>query len=404
MAHLALPNDIMQDKIACHLSFIDTVNFQKSSKLFNGCFAYRHDPRLDDQCAIQKAAAAGNTHAVACLLKVPYVDASFNSNYAIKAAANIGNVDIVRLLLNDKNVRLSLDYNHLLYNAAFAGNTGIVQLILSSPNLSGLNCNRALVDAADQGHAETVLALLADPRVDPAASAYNAWRHAIYGNHLPVTERMLADGRINPSVLNNIAIQTCIHRGQIYREMFQLLLRDPRLTSEDLRIALRAALWEKDGGSYVQELMNDYRVFSNISPSDIHVGMQAAQSLKGDYNNIIILLSNPHISTSLILNLKSDFSVTDLSPLVPTLLSLPQISQTVMQQGLSSTLLESAVTVNDLRSIRLVLHDCRTKFTDSELEEMMRFCKEAGNMEALHELLRYQNEMKNLLISTCESG
>jgi hypothetical protein len=64
-----LPAEIIGHEIASFLTFIDSMNFRKTAKGISCAYTCIHDPRLDYQFAIKKAASEGNVEAVKFSLK-----------------------------------------------------------------------------------------------------------------------------------------------------------------------------------------------------------------------------------------------------------------------------------------------------------------------------------------------
>jgi ankyrin repeat protein len=176
MSLATLPEDIFLDnEISCSLSFSDAVNLKKTSKFFNGCFNYNHDPRLDDQCAIKLASERGNLGAVQCLLDVKYVDPATTDNYPIKVASRKGHWEVVQALLASGQVDPSAGDNSPLREACSNGHLEVVRLLIGHPNfdLSNPSVYAAMIDAAKNGHVDIVRFFLTNVYVD-ANHAFSA--------------------------------------------------------------------------------------------------------------------------------------------------------------------------------------------------------------------------------------
>jgi hypothetical protein len=65
----------------------------------------------------------------------------------------------------------------------------------------GVRKNKAIRDAAKNGHADVVALLLDDSRVDPGAKNNRAIRDAAENGHADVVELLAADPRVDASVL-----------------------------------------------------------------------------------------------------------------------------------------------------------------------------------------------------------
>jgi hypothetical protein len=82
--------------------------------------------------------------------------------------------------------------------------------------------------ASENGHLAVVERLLQDPRVDPSALDNGAIQMASYGGHLAVVERLLQDPRVDPSDSgNNWAIQHASEGGHL--AVVERLLQDSRV-------------------------------------------------------------------------------------------------------------------------------------------------------------------------------
>jgi hypothetical protein len=94
-------------------------------------------------------------------------------------------------------------------------------------------------EAVSGGNAVTVRALLADPRVDPAADNNYAICRASYFGHTEVVRALLADIRVDPAAENNWAIQWASYYG--HAMTVRALLADPRV---DPGVAIRQSTSE----------------------------------------------------------------------------------------------------------------------------------------------------------------
>jgi ankyrin repeat protein len=157
-----LPTDIMQNEIACSLSFKDAINVRKTSKFFNGCFNYNHDPRLDNQCAIKLAVRHGNVDAIKCLLEVKYVDPTTDNNSPIKMAISNGNVEVVKTLLDSGKVDASVENNYPILKASEIGALEMVTFLLDYPkfDLANENVTGALFIALKNRHDDVASLML----------------------------------------------------------------------------------------------------------------------------------------------------------------------------------------------------------------------------------------------------
>jgi len=89
-------------------------------------------------------------------------------------------------------------------------------------------------EAACEGEAEVVRALLADSRVDPTADNNFAIRVASGYGYAEVVRALLADPRVDPAADDDYAIRVASYYG--HAEVVRALLADPRA---DPRVAIK---------------------------------------------------------------------------------------------------------------------------------------------------------------------
>jgi hypothetical protein len=112
-----------------------------------------------------------------------------------------GRTEVVRALLADPRVDPAADNNEAIRMAAWRGHAEVVRALLADPRVDpGVNDNDALRTASLYGFAEVVRALLADPRVDPVAKNNKAIRVASFYGRTEVVRALLADPRVDPVV------------------------------------------------------------------------------------------------------------------------------------------------------------------------------------------------------------
>ena len=80
--------------------------------------------------------------------------------------------------------------------------------------------------ASENGHIDVVRLLLADGRVNPAASDNYAIRLASENGRTDVVRLLLADGRVDPAAKDNYAIREASCYGHV--DVVRLLLADVR--------------------------------------------------------------------------------------------------------------------------------------------------------------------------------
>jgi ankyrin repeat protein len=114
------------------------------------------------------------------------------------------------------------------YDACTEKNADVVRALLADPRVHpAARDNEAIRWAADSGYAEAVRALLADPRVNPAADDNYAILRAALNGHAEVVRVLLADPRVNPAAQDNEAIRWAVFND--HAEVVRALLADPRV-------------------------------------------------------------------------------------------------------------------------------------------------------------------------------
>jgi ankyrin repeat protein len=139
--------------------------------------------RLIDE-AIITAALYGNSDIVKYLTVLPGVKVE----YALENACIEGYTDLVRFLVGLPNICLP---KNLIILASSNGHLDIVKILCSLPGVDiGVDESQALIDAAMNGHVETVKYLL--PRLDPLAQDNGALFQAINYYNPGVIEALMA--------------------------------------------------------------------------------------------------------------------------------------------------------------------------------------------------------------------
>lgn len=149
--------------------------------------------------ALQSEMSVGNIAFVrACEIGFTYavkqlLPCGVDVNKALRKASQNGHLDVVNLLLADSRVNPSADCG-----CGFRG-------------LRGVCCAIGL--ASQNGHLDVVKLLLADPRV--SAGIDGALGEASRNGHLDIVKLLLADPRINPSANDNYAIRLADGNGHL---------------------------------------------------------------------------------------------------------------------------------------------------------------------------------------------
>jgi ankyrin repeat protein len=155
----------LANQIAPFLTFIDSMNFRKTATGISRAYNCTHDPRLDNQFAIQKSVLEGNLGAVKCLVNVPFVDLSIDNDNPIRTSSKNGHLDIVKILIENGPV---VDVNTSLKVAAEYGHADIVKLLIVDYHVDpAIEENYPFRIASGSGHPDVVRILIVDDRADP---------------------------------------------------------------------------------------------------------------------------------------------------------------------------------------------------------------------------------------------
>ena len=151
--------------------------------------------------ALEIAAENGHVAVVDCLLRDPRVDPTQENvirmgDQALIYAVRNSHLLVVRRLLEDDRI----DPSQALIEAMTDNNLDLIQLILTSPRTNPDSVS-ALEIAIIHDDDQTVALLLADGRANPAANRNNALKLARIGGNRVITEMLLADPRVDPTVV-----------------------------------------------------------------------------------------------------------------------------------------------------------------------------------------------------------
>lgn len=143
-------------------------------------------------------------------------------------AAEAGKAGAVEALMADPRVNPAANGSACLRDACCAGHAAVVRALLTDGRSSpGIWGQYCLLRACENGHAEVVEALLRDPRTNPMYYHGQALRIAAHRGHLPVVRALLADPRVDPTVAGNAAFVQACAKARI--AVVEELLSDPRV-------------------------------------------------------------------------------------------------------------------------------------------------------------------------------
>lgn len=146
------------------------------------------------------------------------------------AACKEGRLETVTALLADDRVNPAACGVNPLHYACYHDDVAVVKALLSDGRVDPRG---AMWLANFRGNTDMVEALLADGRADPRSNDSESIRIASERNSVQKVRALLADGRANPRANNNEAIRWASFRGNV--EMVRALLADGRAA---LRVAI----------------------------------------------------------------------------------------------------------------------------------------------------------------------
>lgn len=190
-------------------------------------------PELLFRIIFENALKSQDYNIIEKMISKKFICASFNDNFAIKfmLSYNIkdSGYEIIKLLLKDENVDLKISENIILYYAASDNQIDLMKILLNDSRIKNINdrANNPLRSACIKGHVEMVKLLLADKRIEPTLLNNLIFRSAVLHDNYEIAKLLLTNPKIDPSDYNNDAIYTaCSINNQ---NMIKLLLTDSRV-------------------------------------------------------------------------------------------------------------------------------------------------------------------------------
>lgn len=148
-----------------------------------------HDPSINNNSAIIKAAELGHIDVVETLLNHPRVNPADQNNAALRKAFRNHKLSTVKVLLNHPKVNPAVNDNEILVYSAIYGYGEIVFLLLKDDRVNpGARNNLAICGAASKGHGHVVQLLLEHPQVNPFVNYQEPFRRARAQNHEHIAE------------------------------------------------------------------------------------------------------------------------------------------------------------------------------------------------------------------------
>lgn len=143
-------------------------------------------------------------------------------------ACTKGYVEVVKLLLNDYKVDPSDYSNYAIRGAISEGCEQVVKLLLKDERVNPNACSGfPISEAIEKGYTNTIKVLLNDKRVDFTFYNEDSIVSVSKWNKKKILELLLKDGRTNPNLNHNAALEWAHFRG--YVEIARLLLNDERV-------------------------------------------------------------------------------------------------------------------------------------------------------------------------------
>ena len=154
-------------------------------------------------------------------------------------------------------ISILFDTNQQLFiDSCQNGNHELVGLLLEFYAYHNDFIQHAICWVSENSHIAVIDRLLQEGRVDPSANNNHAIRYASARGHIAVVDRLLQEGRVDPSANNNSAIRWASRNGHI--AVVDRLLQDRRVDpSADNNFAIRVA--SQSGHIAVVDRLKQYR-------------------------------------------------------------------------------------------------------------------------------------------------
>ena len=208
------------------------------------------DPRLDTSCrgltaavafACQGLQSTTCTAVLGALLRGGRSYPAIDACWILDAAIMAGNVGAVEFMLSDKSLAftealktrfLASVYDNRPYTGDHRIEMEMINLLLQDGRVDpGSYEHDIFGDAVFHGHAQAVIALLADSRVDPCKERpilnETPFASAVDHEYVDIVRILLADGRVDPSAENNRALDIANSTGHV--GIITMLLADERV-------------------------------------------------------------------------------------------------------------------------------------------------------------------------------
>jgi hypothetical protein len=129
---LDLPYEIIR-LLTCHLPLIETLRLSECCLRLVSLFDYNHDPRLDDQRAVDRATVVNCVHIIKKLVLVEHIDV----RQILIWACTVGEEEFAKQLLFKPRIN-SACIDSAFIKAASNGHASIIQLMM---NVSAVDRN-----------------------------------------------------------------------------------------------------------------------------------------------------------------------------------------------------------------------------------------------------------------------
>lgn len=256
-------------------------------------------------------------HYIITLLNDDNVDPAANDNYAIRYACKNNMLNVVSLLLASEKIDPSVSHNYCIRVAVVNNNTDMVRLLLSYDSVDpsraysveeieemSKECDPAeieefktlysldliLVAAIDHCNTEMVDIMLVNGKVDPSISNNIAVTEAVTNNNISMVETLMRDDRVDTTIDEDHLLRYAVdHLGD---DMVKQLLKHPKANPNTHQgyILLKCVLDRKI--STLSLIADDPRVNLTIDSQNAFTSACAA----GNVDAVMLML--PHVDPS----------------------------------------------------------------------------------------------------------
>ena len=248
--------------------------------------AFEEDPKLTISMLFPIACSYGNLDVVKLLSENGF-HISYPDNEGLAQACRFGYLDIIRFIISDSKFDLSYTYD-ILRTAVYREDVDVIRVLLADDRMDPTNL---LEIAALNGNLEIFKLLLAHPRVlaHPPNCAKGIFLSAVSTGNTEIVKLLLAHPRADPSDQDNQAIIDAASLGNL--EIFKLLLQDPRVNPADKK-SQAIILAAKNGHLEIVKLLLANTIGN---PADQNNQAIRFATFNGHEKTVRLLLSDPRV-------------------------------------------------------------------------------------------------------------